>query len=408
MRRILISLVVMPFATALLVWGASAQAPRDTASTGDSARETGEFSGSTADWRPASRLIPVWRLSPTGVRIRSVQDKRNVIIILPRPAVVVAPGRAEPPLTPGVAPSAPAAAAPPAAEPRAQYVEPVLVGGRAALLADSAFRASVLTRTDMERMEARLQAYLDRRFFEFQQAERALAAQRETLAVRAYEPEKVLLAPQPGGANVVLVPVPLTPGAPLDTAKLVADITARLAEAQSRMLARAESLALVSRAAPPDTSRVPPSPLGPDTLGLRPGEIAVPPEPEIIEVERAIMETGVLRAVTVLFETNRANLLPASLSMLSALGRVLEKHPAVHIEIGGHTDSSGPAEYNLELSQARAESVRDYLLENFQIDSHRLVARGFGESKPIASDDTATGRALNRRVEFVVTETEED
>ncbi|RMF59783.1 MAG: OmpA family protein, partial [Bacteroidetes bacterium] len=70
----------------------------------------------------------------------------------------------------------------------------------------------------------------------------------------------------------------------------------------------------------------------------------------------------------------------------------------------GHTDSTGPDDYNLRLSQARAEAVRAYLIERFGIAPERLVARGYGESQPIADNVTATGRTLNRRVEFRVIE----
>ncbi len=115
-----------------------------------------------------------------------------------------------------------------------------------------------------------------------------------------------------------------------------------------------------------------------------------------------MLEGELLRAVNIIFEFNSAALLPASLSILNSIGAVLAKHPELRLEIDGHTDSSGPAEYNLRLSQARAEAVRDYLVTAFSIDRGRLPARGFGESMPVADEATPTGRALNRRVEFLV------
>ncbi|RMH69444.1 MAG: OmpA family protein [Bacteroidetes bacterium] len=125
--------------------------------------------------------------------------------------------------------------------------------------------------------------------------------------------------------------------------------------------------------------------------------------PIVREVERAILETGLFRTVDVLFETDQATLLPPSQRTLDAIGAVLEKYPDLRIEVGGHADSRGPAEYNLRLSEARAAAVRDYLLERFPgIDPSRITVRGYGEARPIASNDTETGRALNRRVEFVV------
>lgn len=82
--------------------------------------------------------------------------------------------------------------------------------------------------------------------------------------------------------------------------------------------------------------------------------------------------------------------------------RVLEGNPNIHIEIQGHTDSQGSAEGNLLLSQRRAEAVRDYLIRVHGIPASRLQARGYGESMPVASNDTEAGRARNRRVELAV------
>ncbi len=71
------------------------------------------------------------------------------------------------------------------------------------------------------------------------------------------------------------------------------------------------------------------------------------------------------------------------------------------IEIAGHTDSVGSEMYNLRLSEARANAVRDYLIQH-GISPDRLIAKGYGESRPIAPNTTREGRAKNRRVEFTV------
>ncbi|ARA94678.1 hypothetical protein AWN76_016975 [Rhodothermaceae bacterium RA] len=163
----------------------------------------------------------------------------------------------------------------------------------------------------------------------------------------------------------------------------------------------ADSLAAPAAAVPPTTERLPAPvlPRTPEALPQTPPAVA----PIVREVERAILETGLFRTVDVLFETDQATLLPPSQRTLDAIGAVLEKYPDLRIEVGGHADSRGPAEYNLRLSEARAAAVRDYLLERFPgIDPGRITARGYGEARPIASNDTETGRALNRRVEFVV------
>ncbi|MEO0232818.1 MAG: OmpA family protein, partial [candidate division WOR-3 bacterium] len=72
----------------------------------------------------------------------------------------------------------------------------------------------------------------------------------------------------------------------------------------------------------------------------------------------------------------------------------------------GHTDSIGSDSYNMSLSQARAEAVRSYLITRHGIDPARLIARGYGETMPIAPNTSREGRAQNRRVEFVIIKTE--
>src|SRR6185369_13452135 len=89
--------------------------------------------------------------------------------------------------------------------------------------------------------------------------------------------------------------------------------------------------------------------------------------------------------------------------ILDAMGDLLTKWPALKIEIGGHTDAKGSAKTNAKLSQARADTVRAYVLRRFpSLDPSQYVAKGYGSSRPIASNDTEAGRTLNRRVEFVV------
>jgi outer membrane protein OmpA-like peptidoglycan-associated protein len=107
--------------------------------------------------------------------------------------------------------------------------------------------------------------------------------------------------------------------------------------------------------------------------------------------------TVTLRGVN--FEPWKDDLLPASTMVLDEVARQLIESPEVKVEIGGHTDASGNVGRNLRLSLARAETVRAYLVMK-GVDSDRLVARGYGLSKPISSNATAAGRAMNRRVEL--------
>jgi len=105
----------------------------------------------------------------------------------------------------------------------------------------------------------------------------------------------------------------------------------------------------------------------------------------------------------VTFDVNSAHLTPGSSSVLDPVATDLQKYPRLKIELQGHTDSTGSDAYNLKLSQQRAEAVREYLVEH-GVPPAQLVARGYGETMPIASNDNADGRTRNRRVVmFVVT-----
>ncbi|MHB8078101.1 MAG: OmpA family protein [Candidatus Krumholzibacteriia bacterium] len=100
------------------------------------------------------------------------------------------------------------------------------------------------------------------------------------------------------------------------------------------------------------------------------------------------------------FATNKAELLPESRATLDRVAESLRAYPELMIEVQGHTDSRGSAGLNRRLSQARAEAVRDYLIAN-GVAASRLTAKGYGPSMPIADNNTAEGRAKNRRVELV-------
>ena len=103
------------------------------------------------------------------------------------------------------------------------------------------------------------------------------------------------------------------------------------------------------------------------------------------------------------FEPNSSEILPKYYPDLDKLGVVLmvPQHREYLIAIEGHTDSLGSESYNQRLSERRAESVKRYLIQHFSIDPQRLIARGYGQSKPRASNDTPEGRYLNRRIEIV-------
>ena len=116
------------------------------------------------------------------------------------------------------------------------------------------------------------------------------------------------------------------------------------------------------------------------------------------EVPAAIKKfTGVIEGIY--FKTNSAVITSKSYDTLDKAVKVLSDYPDIRVEISGHTDNVGKAEYNKELSQKRADSVKEYFV-NKGIKSERLLTVGYGEEKPIADNKTKSGKAKNRRTEF--------
>ncbi len=103
----------------------------------------------------------------------------------------------------------------------------------------------------------------------------------------------------------------------------------------------------------------------------------------------------------VLFRSGRYELLPAARERLAKVSGIILAYPSLHLAVEGHTDSVGGDEYNQNLSEQRAQAVRDYFVQQ-GVPAGSIEARGFGKTEPIASNDTAEGRAQNRRVELVL------
>ena len=110
-----------------------------------------------------------------------------------------------------------------------------------------------------------------------------------------------------------------------------------------------------------------------------------------------------IRLNNIFFDSGKYDLLPESYSELDRLFKVLKDNKGLQIEIGGHTDAVGSDTNNMTLSNNRANAVMNYLVTK-GIDASRLSAKGFGETKFIATNDTEEGKQLNRRVEFVILE----
>jgi len=155
---------------------------------------------------------------------------------------------------------------------------------------------------------------------------------------------------------------------------------------------------------PPPPAAPPPPPPNPDLDGdgvpnerdkcpnTRPGAVV---DLDGCEVEAVIELEGVH------FDFDKATIRPEGKAVLDEAAALLKTHDRVVVEVAGHTDSVGSDAYNQGLSERRANAVKDYLTSQ-GVTATRLSAKGYGESQPVASNDTKEGRAENRRVELIV------
>jgi OmpA-OmpF porin, OOP family len=109
--------------------------------------------------------------------------------------------------------------------------------------------------------------------------------------------------------------------------------------------------------------------------------------------------SGAIKGIT--FDTNKATIERTSIPILDEAIRILQQYPSVRIEVSGHTDNRGKQDHNMQLSRERADSVMSYLV-GMGIAEDRITTQGFGPDVPIDTNDTKTGRANNRRIEFKV------
>ena len=114
------------------------------------------------------------------------------------------------------------------------------------------------------------------------------------------------------------------------------------------------------------------------------------------------IEENVKIAIGVLFATGKTDINEDSTDDIKKLGDFMQTYPTTTTVIEGHTDSVGSAVLNKELSQQRAEAVREYLIKNYNIDPNRIKAVGYGSERPVADNATAEGRQMNRRIEAAV------
>jgi OOP family OmpA-OmpF porin len=125
---------------------------------------------------------------------------------------------------------------------------------------------------------------------------------------------------------------------------------------------------------------------------------------EIAKLKAKKVPQGILVTLgDVLFDTARSDLKSGSLQNIYPLVQYLKEHAETMVKIEGHTDNRGSSDYNAELSQRRAEAVRNFLVSN-GIAPERITAQGMGKDYPIATNSTSAGRQQNRRVEVTITD----
>lgn len=114
-----------------------------------------------------------------------------------------------------------------------------------------------------------------------------------------------------------------------------------------------------------------------------------------------LLTMGKLVSYGIYFDVNKDIVKPESYGALKDIAQVLQQNPNVRVKIVGHTDADGADDFNLDLSKRRAAAVKNELAKTFGIDASRMETDGMGETKPVASNDTPSNKAKNRRVEFI-------
>lgn len=120
-----------------------------------------------------------------------------------------------------------------------------------------------------------------------------------------------------------------------------------------------------------------------------------------VQVQRNGDRLDLIMPGNITFATNAYEIRPEFFPVLGAVSRVLSKYEDTRLQVLGHTDSTGQASYNYSLSDRRARSVSNYLASE-GVDQTRIVSQGLGADQPLASNDSATGRSQNRRVELQI------
>jgi OOP family OmpA-OmpF porin len=123
-------------------------------------------------------------------------------------------------------------------------------------------------------------------------------------------------------------------------------------------------------------------------------------EPIVVNIELEKIRKGSIVVLNnIFFDLDKYELKEKSRAELAKIVRFMNSNPAVRIEVSGHTDNLGTSDYNLVLSQKRAQAVTTYLIDS-GINRSRIIPKGYGASMPVGDNTTEDGRQLNRRIEF--------
>lgn len=141
------------------------------------------------------------------------------------------------------------------------------------------------------------------------------------------------------------------------------------------------------------------SPYNDEQIGVYFGNIKI--ARGLPDTRHKLLEEGSFSTTGILFDTGSATVKPESAGVLKAIAAVLAQHPEIRVRVVGHTDGIGDDSANLALSERRAAEVSEMLQAEYQINGTRLETGGKGEAEPVADNQTAAGRAQNRRVEFI-------
>ncbi|MGB0680809.1 MAG: OmpA family protein [Polyangiales bacterium] len=142
--------------------------------------------------------------------------------------------------------------------------------------------------------------------------------------------------------------------------------------------------------------------VSPIAIGAQPPP---PPEPAPAQPRVEVVDNKIVIHEKIQFEFNKAIIREESFSLLQEIAQTIKNNPQIKkIRIEGHASSEGSDDYNLKLSTERAAAVLTHLVEKTGIDNAKLVSEGYGETKPIASNNNEVGREKNRRVEFTILE----